>query len=299
MNLNVLKDSSEVIYYNNPSIPIYVRKSDLDSFPNREALCHWHEDVEFLVALKGHISYKINGQTFLLEEGEAIFVNSRQMHYGYSDDQTNCEYICIVFDPRTVFSSQTIHSQYVDPILDSSLSELQIKADKEAGIKILASICQLYELYHLRDSTIELKAMSCLYQLWESLFLLLRPALDPAISIYDSNLTTLKRMLSFIYNNYGSRISLSDIADSGDIGKSKCCMLFKHYLNHSPNMFLNSYRLEKSMILLRDPDFNVTDAVYACGFSNPSYFAELFLKNKGCTPSEYKSEYKVHDFTQL
>lgn len=293
MNLNILKDSSEIIYYNDPAIPIYVKKSDLDSFQNREALCHWHDDIELLMPLKGHIAYKINGQTFLINEGEAIFVNSRQMHYGFSNDQTDCEYICIVFNPSAIFSLPAILNQYIDPILDCNLTELLINADNEAGRELLSSIRQLYDLYSGNFTAIELKAMNSLYQIWESLYLLMKPFFLQEITTFDSNLTTLKKMLSFIYHNFASKISLSDIAESGNIGKSKCCKLFKQYLNHSPNEYLNSYRLEKSMLLLRSPSLNISEVAYTCGFSNSSYFSEIFIKYKGCTPSDYRSEYKL------
>ncbi|BCN31114.1 AraC family transcriptional regulator [Anaeromicropila herbilytica] len=293
MNLNVLKDSSEIVYYNNPSIPIYVRKGDLSTFPNKEALCHWHEDIEFLLPIKGHISYKVNGQTVFVKEGEAVFVNSRQMHYGYSTDMTDCEYICIVFNPNTLFPLSSIQNQYVHPILECNLTNLIIKADSKMSCQLLISIRQLYELYNKDTAAVEIKAMRYLYVIWESLYFLIKPFFLQELSSYDSNVTILKKMLSFIYNNYESKISLSDIAESGDIGKSKCCKLFKQYLNHSPNEYLNSYRLEKSMMLLRDPSLNITDIAYACGFSNPSYFSETFIKYKGCTPSAYRSDCNI------
>lgn len=295
MNLKVLKDSSELVYYNNPAIPIYVKKSNLTSFPNKEALCHWHEDIEFLVPIKGHLSYNINGKQFFINEGEAIWVNSRQMHYGFSHDQTNCEYICIVFNPNTLFMQPMIHDKYVAPILESNISEQVITSDNEIGTKLLSSIYQLFELYDSNINYVEIKAMSYLYEIWESLYLFLKPFFLQNISIFDSNLTTLKQMLLFIYNNYESKLSLSDIANSGNIGKSKCCKLFKQYLNNSPNEYLTSYRLDKSMMLLRNSSLNITDVSYTCGFSNPSYFSEIFIKYKGCTPSGYRLQYKNGD----
>ena len=201
MNLNVLKDSSEIVNYNNPMIPIYVSKCDLDFFPNREALVHWHEDVEFLMPIKGHITYQINGKTFSIGEGEAIFVNSRQMHYGFSSDHSNCEYICITFNPRSLFTLSSIQHQYVDPILDCNQTQLIITNENEAGRSILASIQQLDQIY-LQKVDIEIKAMGCLYRLWESLFFLMKPFFVQEISKYDANLPTLKKMLLYIYQNF-------------------------------------------------------------------------------------------------
>ena len=56
MNLTVMHDGSERIAYDDPRIPIYVRKGDLKSMSNMAALCHWHEDVELLM-LKRMLEY--------------------------------------------------------------------------------------------------------------------------------------------------------------------------------------------------------------------------------------------------
>lgn len=288
MNLNVLKDSSEFIYYNNPALPVYVRKGDLTSFTNLEALCHWHEDVEFLMPVKGHISYHVNGNTFFIDEGDAIFINSRQMHYGFSADSTDCEYICIVVNPRILFSITEIQNHYVIPVLESYLSEFVIKADNAAHAQLLTMIKQLYSLYLLEETAFELKAISYLYCLWENLYQLFQPYFVQELASTDTNLYILKKMLSFIYEHYESKTSLTDIARAGGVCKSKCCKIFKRYLNRTPNDYLNSYRLEKSMILLRDMHLSITEIAYSCGFSNPSYFSEIFLKYKGCTPTEYR-----------
>ncbi len=54
--------------------------------------------------------------------------------------------------------------------------------------------------------------------------------------------------------------------------------------------FLNTYRLEMSMDMLRNSDLSVTEIAYNCGFHGLSYFSEIFKKYKGCTPSEYRND---------
>ncbi|MDL2288094.1 helix-turn-helix transcriptional regulator [Oscillospiraceae bacterium OttesenSCG-928-F05] len=64
--------------------------------------------------------------------------------------------------------------------------------------------------------------------------------------------------------------------------------MFKSYLNKPPLRFLNSYRLERSMSLLQQTELSITEIAQQCGFSGPSYFAELFMREKGLTPSTYR-----------
>ena len=119
MNLTVLQDSSEQIHYNNPCIPIYVRRGNLRSFSNLAALCHWHDDVELLLTRRGYLNYNVNGSTVRVAEGSAIFVNSRQMHFGYSADGTDCEYVCITFRPQLLCGNEELVNTFRDKLLTS------------------------------------------------------------------------------------------------------------------------------------------------------------------------------------
>jgi len=68
----------------------------------------------------------------------------------------------------------------------------------------------------------------------------------------QNNLETQKNMVSFIYQHYSEKILLDDIAASGYVSRSKCCIIFKHYLHQSPIDFLNSYRLKVSCNMLKN-----------------------------------------------
>ena len=49
-------------------------------------------------------------------------------------------------------------------------------------------------------------------------------------------------------------------------------------------------RLEAAMLLLRQSDTTLTDAAYACGFSNPKYLNRSFQKNLGMSPRQWLQE---------
>lgn len=287
MNINILKDSSELIVYNNPQISAYIGKGRLTFFSNMEANCHWHEDIEFLMPIKGYIGYNVNGNQFFIQEGEGIFINSKEMHYGYSTDGSDCEYICIILNPVSFFQNPYIQENYVEPILESNLPELKLSSNNPSHKKILDLIQKVYDVFEENTVTATLAISSYINQIWKELF----ESVDPLrikSGNSDNNLMILKKMLSFIYASYDSRVSLAEIAGAGGICRSKCCKLFKTYLNTSPNDFLNSYRLEKSVALLREQQHTIAEIAYACGFTNSSYYSEIFFKYKGCTPTEIR-----------
>ena len=95
-------------------------------------------------------------------------------------------------------------------------------------------------------------------------------------------------MIGYVQKNYPNKILLKDLSESGNCCKTKCTSLFQKYLNTSPMLYVNQYRLEKSISLLRNTGMSITEIAYACGFSNTSYFCELFHKYYGTTPGKFR-----------
>ena len=103
-------------------------------------------------------------------------------------------------------------------------------------------------------------------------------------------------MITYVQKNYKEKINLADIAQSGAVGKTECCTIFRTYTNLTPILYLNDFRLRKSAELLTKTDMTVSEICYEVGFSNASYFAETFRNTFHCTPKEYRSsKIQIHD----
>lgn len=63
-----------------------MREALLSQYPEYRAPSHWHDDIEFICVLSGGMKYNVNGEIVNLKKGEGIFVNSGQMHSGFSDN---------------------------------------------------------------------------------------------------------------------------------------------------------------------------------------------------------------------
>ena len=95
-------------------------------------------------------------------------------------------------------------------------------------------------------------------------------------------------MMDFITRFYGNKIHLDDIARAGNVCRSKCCALFKSYLNLTPIEFLNAYRLSISKDMLISTNYRISVIAVSCGFPHQSYYTKLFLQKYGYTPNEYR-----------
>lgn len=287
----VMKDASEIIHYRNARVPLYVKFGRLSNFSNMEMLCHWHEDLEYVQAIEGNMMYHVNGEDILIAEGDAILINSKHLHYGYSADGGDCTYLCILFQPQLFCGNSELQSRYVNTVLTSSSITYQyFSAGDEADAAIISQFQEISRVFSTQTYAYELHIISLLAMIWKSWLTHMMSNAEMTAQPDTMYLPVLKRIVEYIYTHYSLKLSLNELAAAGGICRSKCCQIFKKYLNKTPMEFVNTYRLEVSMELLRDSKYSITEIAYACGFHSSSYFSETFMRYKGCTPSAYRGQ---------
>lgn len=62
----------ENVNYNSFEFPAYVKKGWISQFPNYSTTSHWHEEIEFIFIVSGHMFYNINGSIISLQKGDGI-----------------------------------------------------------------------------------------------------------------------------------------------------------------------------------------------------------------------------------
>jgi AraC family transcriptional regulator, melibiose operon regulatory protein len=290
MALEVFSDMSERLDYNLPGFPVYARKGELRHFDRHAAACHWHPDLEFILILNGAMDYFVNGQTLSVNKGEGIFVNSKRLHYGFSDDKTDCSFIVVVVHPIMLGLNTPIGKAFCELKFGFYTNDyFLLKAETKWQEKILTLIKQIFDEVHKSEEN-PLYILS----LVTSLCACTAENLHSSLELRDNNLDVkswmaIRNMTGFIFQNYGNKITLDDIAASGSVCRSKCCQLFSEYIGQTPNNYLTGYRIGKSCEMLKESNMSVLEVSMACGFQSPSYFTSIFQKEIGLTPREYRN----------
>lgn len=278
-------DRSEKVQYDFPDYPIYIRRGKLSAYPDYAAPSHWHDAVELIAVLSGEMQYNVNGERIILRENEGVFVNARQLHFGFSPERRECDFLCVLLHPGLLCSTAAYERDFILPVVSSqSAAFIKLCADVpwQRGIyEDIRAICAVRN-----ETAAPLKVQRLFANIWTALYENLAPEQQPGAQSAD--LPVLKNMVGFIQQNYASKISLADIAASGAVGQSKCCKLFEKYTGQSPNVYLTRYRLDKSMALLKNTELSVTEIAGAVGFGGGSYYAEVFRKWNGKSPTTYR-----------
>lgn len=285
MILELKDDRSEKVRYDYGDYPIYIRRGLLSTYPNFAAPVHWHDDIELIVVLSGEMQYNVNGEVIQLQENEGIIVNARQLHFGFSEARTECDFICVLFHPLLLCATAAYERDFVLPVLHNQRAAF-VKLDQEAAWKqaILENGRRLYAVKGEKAAPI--KAQVMFLDIWVRLYENIAP--ESKKELQNTDLSILKNMIGFIQQNYTEKISLGEIAASGAVGQSKCCRLFGKYIRQTPNAYLTQYRLDKSTELLKHTDMTMTEVAHATGFGGSSYYAEAFRRWSGTSPSAYR-----------
>ncbi|MGI6231365.1 MAG: hybrid sensor histidine kinase/response regulator transcription factor [Prevotella sp.] len=83
-----------------------------------------------------------------------------------------------------------------------------------------------------------------------------------------------------------SDFSVTDITRQLSISRSLLYTKMKALMGVSIGDFIHQRRMKKACSLLRQ-GYNVSETAYQSGFSDPNYFAKVFKKDMGMTPTEY------------
>jgi len=110
------------------------------------------------------------------------------------------------------------------------------------------------------------------------------------VSIPLAAVQQLEVSLDYIRTNYASDIEISELARVSFVSISTLERRFRKYLNRSPKQFINEIRLEQGRRLLRDTNEPIASIAASIGFPDPSYFARLYSRWYGCSPTDFRHQ---------
>lgn len=292
---NFNSDGSETVAYNNPLFPAYIRFGRLSYYPDYSAISHWHTDLEFIFVTKGEMTYNVNGKLVRMKEGSGIFVNSRQLHYGFSDDRRECEFICILLSPELLSGNIWFYENYISPVINHpSIPYLPLASDENCQKEILDCLAAMYR--HCGDGAFSADGyfgiMENFSAIMKNLHKMVSKEKEPEQK-ESADLVSLRQMIRYVEEHSSEHITVEQIAAAGMCCRSKCAALFRTYLYDTPIAYTTKLRLRKSLTALLNSDQSVTEIAFAYGFGGTSYYCETFRRYYGMSPLQYRKQLQI------
>ena len=247
---------------------------------------HLHKEMELCYILSGTCRVSTDRQSFTAGAGGVLLFDAGAGHE-----------IWAAGAPSRILSLQLSHGfcrrfypqirnvRFGCRLLSDCLSELSLHTLQHAMLQAFSE--------YLLDSP---QAMfACMAQIHAIFALLLqgvpyRVLSDTENTTQTRNAERMHRILHYLETHYSEPVRLSEIAKTEGLTQTYLSHLFREQLHIPFQDYLARLRLEAAMLLLRQSDTTLTDAAYACGFSDPKYLNRSFQKNLGMSPRQWLLE---------
>ena len=273
--------------------PFLVSYQCLSEYDSHSFMWHCHPEIEITYVKEGSMHYRINNRSFHLKEGDIIFCNSNALHSGEMENQEDCSYIPITFDPKLIygFFQSTICTRYVDPVIQNlAVCAVHIDYSEKWHETFRDRMLEVISLDKKKPDFYELDISIRMQLLWRLLVEHLPH--QPVSTTSDfTEYERIRRILSYIEQNYMNQITLDDISEHIHLCESECTRLFKRHMNTTLFSFLQEYRIERSLEYLNTKE-SISSIAEKTGFSDSNYYSKVFSKIKGCSPREYRKNLK-------
>lgn len=252
---------------------------------------HRHDFYELVVILAGRGRHITDREEYTLEAGD-VFLLRGHMAHGYADTE-HMTLVNILFDPDRLALPMPLlrdlpgyHALFrIEPRLrtyDRLRSRLRLNGEDLAEVAGIIARLQ-HELTR--------KAPGYRFQACAHLMHLIG-FVSRCYSHPDRNterpFLRLGEVLSYIELHYRDPITVAQLTRLAHMSESSLMRQFQRVLSRSPIEHVIRVRILKAAEHLQRGDVRVTEAAFACGFTDSNYFSRQFRRVMGTSPREYR-----------
>ena len=220
--------------------------------------------------------------------GDMLFCNPNEVHGYVGSKEHNLELFYVAFHNLYFWKKETDFSNRgggVERIVHTALDTRK---------KLNVCYMEMLEEYErqMPGSTdlIRLNLIRMMILMMRETFQTIITDTSPSVSPLKTQRTKLiEDILSYLNQNYASRISLEQIAKNVFMSPSYICKIFKQEMGESPINYLIRIRMEKARnLLLQEEGYSVKEIACLVGYEDIYQFSKLFKKYYGVAPSYFR-----------
>lgn len=237
---------------------------------------HRHDYYEFEVIRSGSIVHELNGVRETLGPGQIVALSPKDLHKFTSTEPVEICNLCIYYNSAP---------SLVQRLLSSVKFPLRGKLSEE-GVERLADHVKSAHRQIERNDNYEREILSAYTVLFlTEIFSVSKVSTSERL---EPGYTHIAKAMEFISENFASRITLEDVAQSVHLTPSYFSKLFSEINGKSFVKYLIEQRIEHAKMLLATTDLSVTAIAFSSGFGSFSAFSRAFLTHSGMQPHEFR-----------
>lgn len=253
---------------------------------------HAHQGLEFLYIHQGNARVVIDQEIHLLKPKTLICLQPFQLHKINitADEESPYVRTMLVFNP-------TVTEPFIQPfptlytlfkrLWKGNLSQNIFELEDDSRLLYLFS---MFNQNLTKASTFQRREELTIFLV---LFLSLIKGMIPYIDgtkthTSNRNIKHVEKILEWTDNHYQEEFSLEHLASDLHLSPYYVSHLFRKDMGYSITEYLMVKRIQEACLLLSTTNLPIQTIGKKIGLKSDSYFSQLFKKNTGMTPNQYR-----------
>ena len=263
---------------------IYISKSKFEN--DWHSTLHMHPFTEIFFITNGQGTFQIGDEIVSVKESDLILINPNCSHTERSVSSSNpLEYIVFAINNLAI---GTLPSNLTNDDTKDTLNTYKILNFNKKKSEILYNLNTLIRELEEKNLNYELACKSIL-----TLFLIQVMRNTSSDIFITENFEKINiecmKIKNYIDSHYSENITLDFLSNLTYVNKFHLVHLFTKEMGISPINYLINKRIDESKNLLSTTNYSIRDISSIVGFSNSSYFSQMFKKITGISPKDFRS----------
>lgn len=228
---------------------------------------HFHRNPELYCVFHGHVGVTVNGKKTVLDTGDAVFIDSLQIHSYECEDRAEVAFILMgssyMQSFNNLYPNQSPPTLLSDKQRNKKLFELiEMLSPKRCDFTSLERIAYTNLIMHLIVS--EYGTIP-------------KQKKEVRRGIY-----ILTEIIQYIYDHYSDDLSLTSIAEQFGYAPLTISKLFSQYVKIDIRSFIGNVRIQRVFELRQMPEYydkSMLELSSLCGFNSVSSFYRAYRKS--------------------
>ena len=255
---------------------------------------HHHNALEIILCVENNYIVQTGDVTHHLRAGDILFIPPHVLHELRPEGAGTRFIFLMDLDP---FRDLPDFSAYRMFMGDSLL--LKPGTHPDLYPKIYAGLMEMENAYFtnqmLWEGTVYVRLLDILLTVGKHLLENQATQAHLSRTQYREDYGKLSKLIRWLEEHYADKVTQEQAADIAGFSRFYFSRLFRQVTGCTFPDYLSQLRISEAQALL-STDCPITDIAFQTGFSNVSSFNRCFKKYTNCSPSEYRSRYRVeHD----
>lgn len=263
--------------------------------PQSELPNHFHDWYEIVYVYGGKGTFFIDYRFIDMEKGDVFVIPANTIHYSIPNSEDPITSTAIFFNPLLMADQSSRETFSYLQIFDESsrLNNYRYSLNNEQQK-------QLESMFETIDSEFTQKKIgynqAALLQL-QLILLHINRSIILQRSSYSTTQKAIPKWLSmileYIEDNFSEKITLSFLAEYGNVSSAHLSRVFKQMTGLNVSEYIKMKKILMAKQLLLKTEENVSSIADQCGFESMPYFHRTFKKIMDMTPSQYRNSTKT------